>query len=74
MAEERVRLQIGFEGGALVAVSVPPEEADSLLRRLSTGGDGTVDLDDEDGRFVVVIPRVLFVRRFSRESRVGFGA
>ncbi len=74
MADERVRLQIGFEGGTVMAVAVSPEEADSLLRHLSAGGDGTVTLDDEDGSFVVVIARVLFVRRFARESRVGFGS
>jgi hypothetical protein len=73
MNEERVRLQIGFEGGTVMAVAVSQEEADALLRHLAAGGNGTVTLDDEDGSFVVVVPRVLFVKRFSRESRVGFG-
>jgi len=74
MTDERVRLQIGFEGGTVMAVAVSQEEADALLRHLAAGGNGTVTLDDEDGSFVVVIPRVLFVKRFSRESRVGFGS
>jgi hypothetical protein len=74
MTNERVRLQIGFEGGTVMSVSVSQEEADSLLRHLSAGGNGTVTLDDEDGSFIVVLPRVLFVKRFERESRVGFGA
>lgn len=74
MTEERVRLQIGFEGGTVMAVSVSQDEADALLRHLSAGGNGTVTLDDEDGSFAVVIPRVLFVKRFARESRVGFGS
>jgi hypothetical protein len=74
MNEERVRLQIGFEGGTVMAVAVSQEEADALLRHLAAGGNGTVTLDDEDGSFVVVVPRVLFVKRFSRESGVGFGA
>jgi hypothetical protein len=74
MNEERIRLQIGFEGGMVISVSVLEEEADRLERHLASGGDGAVELNDEDGRFVVVVPRVLFVKRFSRESRVGFGA
>jgi hypothetical protein len=74
MADERVRLQIGFEGGTVMAVSVSQEGSDELLRHLSAGGNGTVTLDDEDGSFVVVIDHVLFVRRFARESRVGFGS
>jgi hypothetical protein len=74
MNDERIRLQIGFEGGMVISVSVLEEEADRLERHLASGGDGAVELNDEDGRFVVVVPRVLFVKRFSRESRVGFGA
>jgi hypothetical protein len=69
---ERIRIQIGFEGGTIMSATVPAEDADRLERHLAAGGNGTLELDDEDGRFVVVLARVLFVKRFARESRVGF--
>jgi hypothetical protein len=74
MAKERIRIQVGFEGGTIMSASVDPEQADRLERHLASGGDGTVELDDEDGRLIVVLARVLFVRRHARESRVGFGS
>ena len=73
MAEERVRIEIGFDGGAILVAQVPHGEAERLQRKLEAGGDGTVDLTIEDGVCVVVCARVLYLKRFSRESRVGFG-
>ena len=32
-----------------------------------------LELQAEDGAYVVAIPHVTYVKRFSRESRVGFG-
>ena len=74
MAEEHVRLEIGFQGGQVMGVQVSSAEADELERQLASGGDGTAGLDVEDGRGVVVLSHVLYVKRFARESRVGFGA
>jgi hypothetical protein len=73
MAEERVRIEIGFEGGAILGAQVTPEDADALQRKLEAGGDGTVAIGVEDGICVVVCSRVLYLKRFARESRVGFG-
>ncbi len=73
MADERIRLEIALEGGTMVVAHVLSEDADRLERSLSAGGDGTVDLAVEDGRCLVVLSRVLYVKRFSRGSRVGFG-
>jgi len=74
MAEEHVRLELGFKGGQIMGALVDPKEADELERRLAGSGDGTAELTVEDGRCVVVLAHVLYVKRFSRESRVGFGA
>jgi hypothetical protein len=74
MAEEHVRLEIGFQGGQVMGVQVSSAEADELERQLASGGDGTAGLDVEDGRCIVVLSHVLYVKRFARESRVGFGA
>ena len=74
MATERIRIQIGFDGGAVVSAEVEPSEADRIERYLAAGGDGVLELQDEDGKLMVVLSRVLFVKRFERESRVGFGA
>jgi len=72
MADERIRIELGFEGGQIMGAQVPVADAERLERQLASGGVGTVELDVEDGRIVVVLARVLYVKRFSKESRVGF--
>ena len=72
MADERIRIEIGFEGGQIMGTQVPVADAERLERQLASGGVGTVELDVEDGRIVVVLAHVLYVKRFSKESRVGF--
>jgi hypothetical protein len=73
MAEEQVRIEIGFEGGTILSAQVSVADADRLHRKLEAGGDGTVEIGLEDGTCVVVASRILYLKRFARESRVGFG-
>lgn len=75
MAEaERVRVEIGFEGGQVIGGFVETAGADELERALHEDGPRVVVLDLEDGRYHVVVPRVSYFRRFNRASRVGFAA
>jgi len=71
-SDERVRVDIGFEGGSTLTLSVTALEADSLEQRLRSGDGGVAELESEDGRLLVVLAHVLYVRRHSRGSRVGF--
>ena len=74
MAEsETVRIEVAFQGGQIMAALVTPDAADALERALADGNDGTFPLDASEGRFYVVLRHVVYVKRFSRESRVGFG-
>ena len=73
-ADEKARVDIGFEGGSTLTVSVAAVEADSLEDRLRKGDAGVAELDTEEGRLLVVLEHVLYVRRHSRGSRVGFSA
>ena len=57
-----------------MAALAEADRVDELERTLGAGGDGTVVFDAEDGRYTVVLARVVYVKRFARESRVGFGA
>ena len=50
------------------------EGADELERALATGRAARSMLDASDGRYTVVLGRVVYVKRYARESRVGFGA
>jgi len=73
MAEERVRIEIGFQGGQTLRMQVSADDADGLVRKLSAGAEGVADLELEDGTCSVVLPRVVYVTRYKRESKVGFG-
>jgi hypothetical protein len=73
-SDDRVRLDIGLEGGSTLTVAVSLHEADSLEQRLRQSDPGVVELDAEDGRLLVVLSHVLYVRRHARGSRVGFSA
>jgi hypothetical protein len=72
-SNERVRVEIGFVSGALMIAAVSSEQADELQDRLRERADEVVELQAEDGLYLVAIPQVSYVKRFSRESRVGFG-
>ena len=67
-----VRMEIGFDGGQILSWLVTAESGEALDRQLTAGGSGTAVLEAQDGRILVVLDRVLYVKRFSRESRVGF--
>ena len=69
---DRIRLDIGLEGGSTLTAAVTVLEADSLEERLRKGDSGVAELEADDGRLIVVLSHVLYVRRHARGSRVGF--
>jgi hypothetical protein len=71
---ERVRVEVGFEGGQVIGGFVDAASAAQLERALHEDGPRVIVLDTEDGPYHVVVPRVSYFRRFSRASRVGFAA
>lgn len=72
MASEFVRVEIGFAGGQILSWLVSPDSADALDRNLAAGASGTLTLDSSEGAVTVVLDRILYVKRYARESRVGF--
>jgi hypothetical protein len=68
---EHVRIEIGFDGGQSLSMVVTPESVEELSRGI--GEDGSVTLDAEDARYTVALRRVVYLRTFRREARVGFG-
>ena len=69
---DRMRIEVGFDGGQVVGGFVDPASADQLERALHEDGPRVIVLETEDGPYHVVVPRVAYFRRFSRASRVGF--
>ena len=76
MADERVRIELGFAGGQIVGSFVEPRSADDLEAALSSTGAGrpVVVLETEDGPLHVVVAHVAYYKRIVRAGRVGFGS
>jgi hypothetical protein len=72
--EHDTRIEIGFQGSQIMSALVTAEAADELERALENGVGGTLALDAEDGRYTVALNRVVYLKRFAREGRLGFGA
>lgn len=70
---ESVRIEVAFEGGQIIGANVAPATADALERAVSAGSGGTLALDADDGRITVAVPQIVYVRRFARDERPGFG-
>ena len=69
----RIRIEIGFDGGQIMSALVDGDAAERLEHALADGPP-TLVLDTEDGRYTIALQRVVYVKRYARESRVGFGA
>ena len=70
---DRIRIEIAFDQQVL-SVLVPLQAAEELDRALAGGQDSTFTFDADDGQYTILLRRVVYVKRFARESRVGFGA
>lgn len=66
------RIEVGFEGSQIMSALVTAQAADELETALGAGRDGTLPLDAEDGRYTVALGRIVYLKRFAREGRVGF--
>lgn len=71
---DRIRIEIAFDGQQVLSVLVPQMTADDLDRALAGDHDSAYSFEAEDGRYTVHLHRIVYVKRFARESRVGFGA
>ena len=76
MADERVRIELGFAGGQIVGSFVEATSADALETALGSTGAGkpVVVLETEDGPLHVVVAHVAYFKRIVRAGRVGFGS
>jgi len=71
--QDRIRIEIGFDGGQVMSAHVQTSVADELEQSLDGGGSsGTVQIEAEDGRYTIPLTRIVYVKRYSREGRVGF--
>jgi hypothetical protein len=64
-------VEIGFEGGQVVAAKLEEGALKDLRKQLEKGG--WHDLETDDGVLVVYLGKVAFLRVDSGEGRVGFG-
>ena len=71
---EHIRIEVAYEGGQIMGALVSVASADALERALAGGGQAALTLDATDGRYIVAVQKVVYVKRFARESRVGFGS
>jgi hypothetical protein len=71
---ERIRIEIAFDGQQVLSVLVTLQTADELERALAGDRDSAFSFEADDGAYTVSLRRVVFVKRWARESRVGFGA
>ena len=75
MADEpdSVRIELAFDGGPGLSALVTVQGADELERALATQAGGTVMLDSRTAATPSSSARVVYMKRYARESRVGFG-
>jgi hypothetical protein len=73
-AEDKVRVEVAYQGGQSFTTLMSNESADELERRLASGDESVLTIEAEDGRYAVVLGHIAYVKRFLRESRVGFGS
>jgi hypothetical protein len=72
-APDSVRIEIAFDGGQIMGAIVTVAGADELERALADANAEAHVLDATEGRYTIALRRIVYVKRYARESRVGFG-
>ena len=65
------RLNIGFQGGQVLALRVAEDQHKALMKAL--GSQGWHEIESEDGPVLIALAQIVYVSSESPEPRVGFG-
>jgi hypothetical protein len=71
MADADHRVEIGFEGGLILAIKLTDEQA-ATLKAAVGGGAGRVELSGEEAEFVVDAGKICYVKHESHVGKIGF--
>ena len=67
------RLEVGFEGGAVIRMTVPEDSLDAVAAELA-GGSGWQEVSAEEGEFRLNLDKLVYTRvEPGQVGRVGFG-
>jgi hypothetical protein len=70
--DEHVRVELAFEGGQTVGGLVAAEAIERLKQAMAAQ-EPVFDLETEDGTYSLALSKIVYVKRSSRETRIGFG-
>ena len=71
MADERVKVDIGFTGGQVLALRIDPSNFEEL-RKAVEGERRFYDLDAGDSNVTLDLSQVVYLRVETEDHRVGF--
>jgi hypothetical protein len=72
--DELVQIEVGFEGQHIMIAKVSATDAERLDEAFRAGSGEVVTVEAEDGSYAVALAKVVYVKKFARSGRVGFGA
>jgi hypothetical protein len=72
MADADHRVEIGFEGGLILAIKLSGEQAAALEAAVGGGGSGRVELSNEEAAYVVDAGKICYVKHESHVGKIGF--
>ena len=74
MAEnDQTRLEIAFEGGQIIGGTVTAAVSQALQEAMAENGV-VFELEALEGNYLVALGKVVYVKRSSRETQIGFGS
>ncbi len=70
MATTPRRIEVGFDGGQVIALRISDEELDSLRTALQSGGWHRLTTDDAEVE--LFLDKLVFIKTAGDEQKVGF--
>ncbi|HUZ83582.1 MAG TPA: hypothetical protein VMU66_02715 [Gaiellales bacterium] len=71
MADDMIRVEIGFDGGLIISMKLSGAEWASLETAIGSAA-GTVGVTSDDAGYLIDVSKISYVRRESHVGRVGF--
>ncbi|HEX3254840.1 MAG TPA: hypothetical protein VHQ96_03565 [Gaiellaceae bacterium] len=70
---DQIRLEIAFEGGQIIGGTVSAAVSEAFQKAMAEDGP-VFELEADEGNFLVALGKVVYVKRSSRETQIGFGS